>query len=137
MTTPSGPARRLGIEPGMAVMELGYDHDVDDGIRDSVTERTGRDLVTDDHEDRVDAVLLWWREGDGDLACELDDLRRVLTVRGAVWVLTAQAGFVGHVEASDIAECARQVGMHTSAPVDVSGGWTGTRCAPQGYRNMA
>ena len=34
-------ADRFGIEPGMVVMEMGYDDDVDEDLRDALTERVG------------------------------------------------------------------------------------------------
>ena len=36
-------ADRFGIEPGMVVMEMGYDDDVDTDLRDALTDRCGRD----------------------------------------------------------------------------------------------
>ena len=41
------PADRFGIEPDMVVMEMGYDDDVDEDLRDALTERVG-DLVDED-----------------------------------------------------------------------------------------
>ena len=59
-------ADRFGIEPSMVVMEMGYDDDVDEDLRDALTERVG-ELVDEDTDEVVDAVLLWYRDGDGDL----------------------------------------------------------------------
>ena len=56
----------------MVVMEMGYDDDVDDDLRDAVMDRAG-DLVDEDTDEVVDAVLLWWRDGDGDLVDTLVD----------------------------------------------------------------
>src|SRR3712207_5947289 len=56
-------ADRFGIEPGMVVMEMGYDDDVDEDLRDALTERCG-ELVDEDTDEVVDAVLLWYRDGD-------------------------------------------------------------------------
>ena len=65
-------ADRLGIESGMVVMEIGYDDDVDDDLRDLLLERVG-EFVDEDTDEVVDAVLLWWRDGDGDLVETLVD----------------------------------------------------------------
>ena len=40
-------ADRFGIEPGMVVMEMGYDDDVDQDLRDALTDRCG-ELVDED-----------------------------------------------------------------------------------------
>ncbi len=50
----------------MVVMEIGYDDDVDEDLRDLLMERVG-EFVDEDTDEVVDAVLLWWRDGDGDL----------------------------------------------------------------------
>src|SRR6187455_2167043 len=60
------PADRFGIEPGMVVMEMGYDDDVDEDLRDALADRCG-ELEDEDTDEVVDAVLLWYRDGDGDL----------------------------------------------------------------------
>jgi len=41
------PAERLGIESGMVVMEIGYDDDVDEELRDLLMDRVG-DFVDED-----------------------------------------------------------------------------------------
>ena len=48
-TPPSGTgnAERLGLKPGMIVMESGYDDDVDQDLRDSIMELIGADLLED------------------------------------------------------------------------------------------
>jgi len=99
-------AGRLGIEPGMVVQELGWDSDVDEEVRNAVEERCGDDLVDEDSDEVVDVVLLWWREGDGDLADALIGAGTPLTDSGVVWVLTPKTGRTGHVEPSEIAEAA-------------------------------
>lgn len=71
-----GLAERLGLKPGQVVQEIGWDEDTDDDLRDSIEELTGNELVDEDFEDVVDIVLLWWRDGDGDL---FDALSGVLT----------------------------------------------------------
>ena len=65
-------ADRFGIEPGMVVMEMGYDDDVDEDLRDALIDRCG-ELVDEDTDEVVDVVLLWWRDGDGDLVDTLVD----------------------------------------------------------------
>ena len=80
-------ADRLGIESGMVVMEIGYDDDVDDDLRDLLLDRVG-DFVDEDTDEVVDHVLLWWRDGDGDLVDTLVDALSPLAENGVVWLLT-------------------------------------------------
>src|SRR5919107_3500240 len=98
-------ADRFGIEPGMVVMEMGYDDDVDADLRDALIDRCG-ELVDGDTDEVVDAVLLWWRDGAGDLVETLIDALHTLAPDGVVWLLTPKAGREGHVEPSDITESA-------------------------------
>src|SRR5829696_8758850 len=83
-------ADRLGIESGMVVMEIGYDEDVDEDLRDALMDRVG-DLVDEDTDEVVDAVLLWWRDGDGDLVDTLISALGPLAENGVVWLLTPKA----------------------------------------------
>src|SRR5207248_10588792 len=64
-------AERLGIKPDMVVQEIGWDSDVDDDLRAAVEEHIGGDLLDEDADDVVDVVLLWWRDGDGDLVAAI------------------------------------------------------------------
>ncbi len=66
-------AQRLGIHPDQIVQELGWDEDSDDGIRFDVEEACGSDLLDEDADEVIDVVLLWWRDGDGDLVDRLMD----------------------------------------------------------------
>ena len=108
----SGTRRRAsGLAPGAVVQELGYDHDCDEDLRAAVVEATGADLVGADYEDVVDVVLLWWREGDGDLVDNLVDALAPLGRGGVVWLMTPKSGREGHVEPSDISEDAATAGL--------------------------
>jgi hypothetical protein len=120
-------AGKLGIEPGMVVQELGWDSDVDEEVRNAVEERCGDDLVDEDSDEVVDVVLLWWRDGDGDLADALVDAGTPLTESGVVWVLTPKTGRSGHVEPSEIAEAAPTAGLSQTSNVSVSEEWAGAR----------
>ena len=85
-------AGKLGVEPGMVVQELGWDSDVDEVVRDAVEERAGDDLLDEDADEVVDLVLMWWREGDGDLVDALIDAIGPLADNGVIWVLTPKTG---------------------------------------------
>jgi hypothetical protein len=99
-------AGKLGVEPSMVVQEIGWDEDVDD---------VG------------DLVLMWWREGDGDLVDALVDAIGPLADNGVIWVLTPKTGRPGHVEPSEIAEAAPTAGLSQTSNVTVSDGWAGSR----------
>jgi hypothetical protein len=129
-------AGKLGVEPGMVVQELGYDEDVDEAVRDAVEERAGDDLLDEDADDVVDLVLMWWREGDGDLVDALVDAGGPLTESGVIWVLTPKTGRPGHVEPSEIAEAAPTAGLSQTSNVSVSERWAGARLvAPKAARS--
>ena len=128
-------ADRLGIEPGMVVMEMGYDDDVDDDLRDAVIDRAG-DLVDEDTDEVVDAVLLWWRDGDGDLVDTLVDALGPLADSGVIWLLTPKSGRDGHVEPSEITESAPTAGLQQTSTVSVGKDWSGARLvAPRAARS--
>jgi hypothetical protein len=120
-------AGKLGVEPGTVVQELGWDNDVDEAVRDAVEERCGDDLLDEDADEVVDLVLLWWREGDGDLADVLIGAIGPLAENGVIWVLTPKTGRGGHVEPSEIAEAALTAGLSQTSNVSVGDTWAGAR----------
>ena len=119
-------AQKLGISHGMVVQELGWDEDTDDDLRADVEDTINDELLDEDTDEVVDVVLLWWREGDGDLADELMDVIGPLADDGTVWVLTPKTGQPGHVEPSEIAESATTAGLTQTSAVKL-GAWTGSR----------
>ena len=130
-----GLANRLGFQPGQVVQEFGYDDDVDNGLRESVEDLVGGELVDEDSDEVVDAVLLWWRDEDGDLVDALVDVLGALAEGGAIWLLSPKAGRPGHIEPSDIEEAAPTAGLHATKTVSVGREWSGTRLVtPRGRR---
>ncbi len=130
-----GPAARLGLQVGWVVQELGADDDCDQALRDDIVALTGSALVDEDHDDAVDAVVLWWREDDGDLVDALVDAKISLADGGVVWLLTPKAGREGHVEPSDIGEAAPTAGFNQTSSVAAAPDWSGTRLtAPKSGR---
>lgn len=125
----SDVAERLDIEPDMIVQELGWDEDVDDGVRAAIEERCGSELLDEDADEVVDVVLLWWRDDDGDLTDTLLDVMTPLSDEGVIWVLTPKTGLEGYVEPADIAEAASTANLAQTASLSVSEGWMGTRLA--------
>src|SRR6476646_4709617 len=118
---------KLGVEQGQVVQELGWDEDVDEAVRDAVEERCGDELLDEDADDVIDLVLLWWREGDGDLADALINAIGPLADNGVIWVLTPKTGRSGHVEPSEIAEAAPTAGLSQTSNVSVGDTWAGAR----------
>jgi hypothetical protein len=131
-----GLAEKLGIEPGMVVQVVGSggqddaeaDVPVDSSLLDDIAARTGTELIlSDDSDDVVDVVVLWWREGDGDLVDALVDSLTNLADHGVVWLLTPKAGRPGHVEPSDIDEAAPTAGLSSTRSTSAAPEWSGTR----------
>ena len=118
---------RFGIKPGMVVQELGWDEDVDDAVRVAIEDTIDSDLVDGDHGDVVDAVVLWWRDGDGDLVDALVDAKTDLVGGGPIWLLSPKVGRKGAVDASEVAEAAPVAGLATTNSVPVSSDWSATK----------
>ncbi|MGK4584848.1 DUF3052 domain-containing protein [Kitasatospora sp. HPMI-4] len=123
----TNPAARLGFEPGQVVQEIGYDDDVDQELREGIESVIGQDLVDEDYDDVADVVLLWWRDGDGDLTDALVDAIGLLDDGGQIWLLTLKSGRDGYVEPSEIGDAAQTVGLSQSRSVSVGPDWNGNR----------
>ncbi|MFF5988930.1 MULTISPECIES: DUF3052 domain-containing protein [Prauserella] len=124
-------AERLGIKPDMVVQEVGWDEDVDEDVRAAIEEHTGADLLDEDADEVIDVVLLWWRDGDGDLGDALVDARAPLDENGVIWVLTPKTGQPGHVEPSEIAEAVPTVGLSQTSNLSLGEAWAATRLVPR------
>ena len=141
--TQRGLAEKLGIEPGTVVQVLGTDTgnepQADQSLLDDVAARTDADVVLgDDSDEVVDVVLLWWREGAGDLVDALVDALTNLGDNGVVWLLTPKAGRDGHVEPSDIDEAAPTAGLSSTRSTSAAPEWSGTRLvAPKAARSKS
>jgi hypothetical protein len=117
----------MGVRPGSVVMEIGYDDDSDEELRDAIIDRTGEEMVEEDSDEVVDVVLLWFREGDGDLTDALVDAIAPLADDGVIWLMTPKRGRAGYVEPSDVAEAASVAGLSQTSITTVSTEWTGAR----------
>lgn len=122
---------RLGIGRGMIVQELGYDDDVDHDLRTAIEDRLDDDMVDDDSDEVVDVVLLWYRDGDGDLVDSLVDAIAPMADSGVIWLVTPKRGRPGYVEPSDISEAAPTAGLSQTSILPVARDWTGVRLAPR------
>jgi hypothetical protein len=134
--TSDGPAARMGLSAGQLVQELGFDEDIDFDFRDALEDELGTELLTEEDQDPVDAVVLWWRESDGDvedLADALMDAQTLLDAEGTLWLLTPRNGRSNHVPPADIAEAAPTAGLHVTTTAGVSSDWIASRLV--GKRN--
>jgi hypothetical protein len=125
--SPAGVAERMGVRPGSIVMEIGYEDDCDEQLRDAIVDRTGDDMVDPESDEVIDVVLLWFREGDGDLTDALVDAIAPLADDGVIWLMTPKRGRPGYVEPSDVAEAASVAGLSQTSITAVSVEWTGAR----------
>lgn len=123
----STPAARLGLTAGMVVQELGWDADTDDELRIAIEDAIDADMVDGDHGNVVDAVVLWWREEDGDLVDGLVDSLTDLVGGGVIWLLTPKVGRPNSVDAATVAEAAPIAGLSQTTTVSVSKDWAATR----------
>ena len=112
----------MGFERGQVIQELGWDADADEALRSSIMDAVDGDLV-DEAVEAVDAVLLWWRKDDGDVADGLVDALRDLSDTGSVWLLTPKVGRPGYVDPADISEGAITAGLALANPVKASRDW--------------
>ena len=74
----------------MVVQELGWDSDTDDDLRVAIEDAIDSDMVDGDYGNVVDAVVLWWRDEDGDLVDGLVDSLTDLVGGGVIWLLTPE-----------------------------------------------
>ena len=119
-------AQRLGIQNDQIVQELGWDTDADDDIRAEVEEICGSELLDEDADEVIDVVLLWWRDGEGDLVDRLMDAITPLAEDGVIWVLTPKTGKPDHVPPADIAEAAPTAGLMQTSSANL-GDWSASR----------
>ena len=125
---------RLGLTPGSVVAELGYDDDSDESVSIAIEKYLGADLVGADSDEVVDAVLLWFRDSDGDLVDALVDAITPLADGGVVWLFTPRRGRPGYVEPSDIAEAAPTAGLSQTSLASIGPDWTAARLVPRRSR---
>ena len=132
---PQNAGERMGLSPGSVVQELGWDEDVDDDLRVQIEDAVDGDLVDGDYGNVVDAVLLWWRDEEGDLVDALVDSLTDLASGGVIWLLTPKVGRPGAVDAADVTEAAPVAGLAVTTTATVSRDWTATRlAAPKGQK---
>lgn len=120
-------ASRLGFKDGDLIQEFGYDEDVDFDFRADIEDITGSELLDEEEQEVVDAVILWWREEDGDLVDALVDVLPALEGDGVVWILTPKSGRDGYVPPAEIQHAAPTAGLHCTSTLSAAKDWSGTR----------
>ncbi|WP_423201257.1 MULTISPECIES: DUF3052 domain-containing protein [Gordonia] len=110
----------------MVVQEIGWDEDTDDDLRIEIEDAIDAEMLDDDADDVMDAVVLWWRDDDGDLVDALMDAIGPLAEGGFIWVLSPKTGRDGYVDPSEIAEAAPTAGLTQTSVVNL-GDWSGAR----------
>jgi hypothetical protein len=123
----SNAGARMGFGPGSVVQELGWDDDVDDQVRVQIEDAIDGDMVDGDYGNVVDAVVLWWRNDDGDLVDALVDALTDLASGGPIWLLTPKVGRPHAVDAADVTEAAPVAGLSVTTTTGVSQDWSATR----------
>ncbi len=118
---------RMGLAKGDLVLEVGFDSDCDSTLRDEIRGITETELIENSTTDVVDAVIIWWRDGDGDLVDELMDAITYLAENGSIWVLIPKVGRDGHVEPSDIQDAAPVAGLSQTSAIALAKDWSATR----------
>ena len=116
----------MGFAAGELILEVGYGPDCDDVLRSEISKITGTQLIDSETTEVVDAVILWWREGDGDLVDELMDALTYLTETGPIWVLSPKLGRDGHVDSSEIQDAAPIAGLSQTSTLALAKDWAGT-----------
>ena len=117
----------MGLAKDDLVLEVGRDSDCDSTLRDQLMAITGTQFLEGSTSEVVDAVIIWWREGDGDLVDELVDALTYLSETGPIWVFTPKVGRDGHVEPSDIQDSAPIAGLSVTSTIALAKDWTATR----------
>ena len=114
---------QLNFKDGDYVQEFGYDDDVDFEFREELEDGLGSEVLTEDDQDVVDGVILWWREDDGDLTDALVDATQDVAEGGSVWLLTPKVGRDGYVDPADIKEATVTAGLALANAASVSEDW--------------
>ena len=134
MNSPAGPSlvvERMGLQEGQLLLEVGEDSDCDGALRQAIEAKLGATLLTADSDEVVDAVLLWFRDGDGDLVDELVDALTYLVDNGTIWLMVPKMGVDGHVDSADIQDAAPTAGLTQTGTFLAGASWTATKLVPR------
>lgn len=131
-TAGAHPADKIGFSHDDIVMEIGWDEDVDESWRAAIEEIVGAEIEDETYDGVVDAVIVWFRDGDGDLTDDIVDALATLEDKGFVVLMVPKAGHDEHVDAADIQEAATTAGLKASSTFKVGEDWIGTKLVQGG-----
>ena len=117
----------MGFAKGDQILEIGYAADCDDSLRAKIKGFTEAEFIQIDPTEVIDGVIIWWRDGDGDLIDELMDALTFLSETGPIWVMTPKMGRPNYVETSEIQDAAPIAGLSVTSTIAVAADWTATR----------
>lgn len=123
----------LELAVGNVIQELGWDEDIDFEFRNGLEDALGEEFLTEEDQEPVDAVLLWWRSDDGDVADltdALEDADTNLDENAVIWLMVPRSSQPGHVSPTDIAEASSTAGYRATTTAGVSKQWLATRLEP-------
>ncbi len=130
----AGAVSRLGLADDALVQFVGWDDDCDQELLDEVEGHVSEVLLSD-AADVVDAVLIWWRDDDDDLADGLLDAMSMLADDGVTWLFTPRPGRPGHMPASDVKEAVQVAGLQITSSISIGADWQAARLtAPKSSR---
>ena len=120
-------ADRMGFTPGQLILEVGFDDECDQDLHQAIAAKSGSPLLRKGSDQVVDAVLLWFRDGENDLVDELVDVLTYLSESGPIWLMTPKVGQGGHVDAADIQDAAPTAGLTQTVSFLAATNWSATR----------
>ena len=117
----------MGFKEGDLILEVGRTSECDEYLREQILAITQSQFVDSDAHEVVDGVIIWWRDGDGDLVDELMDALTYLSESGPIWVLSPKVGRAGHVEPGEIQDAAPTAGLTQTSSFSIATDWSATR----------
>ena len=99
---------KLGIQTGYAVAFVSDAQEIDPDLLQSILERTGRPLATED--EALDIVLVMMDETT-DAVELLRKWRQHLKPTGGIWLLTSKRGQPGYVDQRELISVGKQAGV--------------------------
>ena len=131
-TAGAHPAAKIGFSADDIVMEIGWDDDVDESWREAIEEIVGSEIEDETYDGVVDSVLVWFRDGDGDLTDDVVDALATLEDKRFVLLMTPKAGSDLAIDAADVQEAATTAGLKASSTFKVGDDWIGTKLVQGG-----
>jgi hypothetical protein len=128
----------LGFKKDDVVQEWLWDDDVEQSLRDEITDITGTELVDEDYNGAVDGVIIWWRDGDAEdeLADTIVDAKEMIDEGSPFWIFNPKPGREGAVSPYIITNAAHTAGMNATTVVSLCANWNGVKLTSFGHGNL-